>query len=87
MVHSVCIEHSVRRYDFAGRELAECYTRSAGFKCPGCGKTVMRSKVPMELGAGRRHVAFQLPLLIAVNSTSPMLAKFALIVGLGSVMC
>jgi predicted RNA-binding Zn-ribbon protein involved in translation (DUF1610 family) len=58
VVHSVCMEHSVRRYDFAGRELAECYTRSAGFKCPGCGKTVMRSKVPMEVGAGRRHVAF-----------------------------
>ena len=57
VVHSVCMEHSVRRYDFAGRELAECYTRSAGFKCPGCGKTVMRSKVPMEVGAGRRLLA------------------------------
>jgi len=58
VVHSVCMEHSVRRYNFAGRELAESYTRSAGFKCPACGKTVMRSKVPMEVGAGKRHVAF-----------------------------
>jgi predicted RNA-binding Zn-ribbon protein involved in translation (DUF1610 family) len=58
VVHSVCMEHSVRRYNFAGRELAESYTRSAGFKCPACGKTVMRSKVPMEVGAGKRNVAF-----------------------------
>ena len=27
LVHSVCMAHRVRGYNFAGRELAECYTK------------------------------------------------------------
>jgi hypothetical protein len=58
LVSSVCSTQRVRGYDFAGRVLAECYTKSTGFHCPECGKTVMRTKVAIPVGAGKRQVAF-----------------------------
>jgi len=58
MVHSLASIHRVPGYDFAGRgELAESYTKSAGFKCPDCNKTVMRTKCSVPVGAGKRQVA------------------------------
>ena len=50
--------HGVPGYSFAERELPPNYTRSAGFKCPQCGMTVLRSKCPVPVGAGRQMVAF-----------------------------
>jgi hypothetical protein len=58
LVSGICTTQRVRGYDFAGRVLAACYTKSAGFHCHECGKTVMRTKVAIPVGAGKRQVAF-----------------------------
>jgi hypothetical protein len=46
-------EEEIRRiYLFGCRELPPSYTKSAGYKCPVCGKTIFRSKKEIDLGAG-----------------------------------
>src|SRR5215470_3769947 len=48
--------HPVPCYSFAGRELAPNYIEALGFRCPRCEATVMRSKRPLDLGAGIKLV-------------------------------
>jgi hypothetical protein len=49
--------HEEPVYLFGGRELPESHTKSAGFKCPACCRTVLRSKREVDLGAGIKLVA------------------------------
>jgi hypothetical protein len=58
-VNSMGCFHAVPGYDFGGRvALPESYTKSAGFRCALCEKTVMRTKTGIDHGAGKRLVAF-----------------------------
>ena len=45
-------DHPTPRYAFGCRQLSPNYIEEAGFKCPRCEKTVMRTKRSMDLGAG-----------------------------------
>jgi hypothetical protein len=51
-----CAHSNPGQYDFAGRSLAPNYTISTGFKCPECKQLVMRTKVAIPVGAGKRRV-------------------------------
>jgi hypothetical protein len=59
-VKPLCHVHSrAGEYDFAGHgDLPPNYTRSAGFKCPQCEASVLRTKVPIPVGAGKKQLAF-----------------------------
>jgi len=47
-------KHVQGEYNLKG--LPEYRTKSAGFKCPGCGVTVLMSKQPVDLGGGIKLV-------------------------------
>jgi len=47
-----------REYLFGGQALPENYTKSIRYRCPRCHATVMRSKRPLDHGAGIRLLAF-----------------------------
>jgi hypothetical protein len=49
-------DQSTPGYSFGCRSLAPNYLEEAGFKCPKCGKAVMRTKRPLDLGAGIKLV-------------------------------
>jgi hypothetical protein len=48
--------HPGAGYSFGCRRLPPNYIESAGCKCPGCNKTVMQTKRPLDLGAGIKLV-------------------------------
>ena len=56
--HLLHFFHQSGAYWFLNEELAENHTRSAGFKCSGCSRTVLRTKRAIRLGTGIRLVVF-----------------------------